>query len=174
MAEQIYIAEGLNTYGIKILKRGIDSRFAKGTGGTNMFSNQSMGMVSEFAKKENGGLIFNLPNEKTIDIQRSKIIADMQYNTLVPTSAVNEPSLFISARCKNLITSMKNHRLKENSEKESEKYKDFSDSLRILYATIADFEYQDPHLMVMEGRNQYSDPQYQNISTSDEQSWMGS
>jgi len=172
MAQQIYIAEGLNTYGIKIIKRACDTRFAKGAGGTNMFSNQSQGLVSEWAKPENGGLIFNLPNEKTIDIQRQNIIKDLQYNTLLPTSPTNEPRLFISARCKNLIASMKNHRCEENSEKENAKYKDFSDSLRLTYAILCDFEYQDPKSMVMDGLNKYANPQYQNINAPEDQGWM--
>jgi hypothetical protein len=173
MAKNIYIAEGLNTYGIKIIKRGCDTRFAKGAGGTNMFSNQSQGLVSEWAKPENGGLIFNLPNEKCIDVQRQNIIKDLQYNTLLPVSPTNEPRLFISARCKNLIASLKNHRCEENTEKENAKYKDFSDCARILYATIDNFEYQDPRLMVMDGANKFTDPQYQTLNTPDNQSWMG-
>jgi hypothetical protein len=173
MAKNIYLAEGLNEYGIKIIKRGIDTRFAKGSGSGNYFSGESTGLVSEFAKKENGGLIFTLPNEKIIDIQKDNIHKDFAYNTLIPINSFNEPSLFISAKCQNLIMSLKNHRLKEDAEVESEKYKDFSDTLKILYATINNFEYDDPQ-MRQQAQEQYVDTrQYYNNSGDRSQAWMG-
>jgi hypothetical protein len=174
LATKIYMAEGLNSHGIKILKRGIDTRFAKGSGSGNYFSGESQGLVSEFAKKENGGLVFNLPNEKIIDIQKNNIIKDLQYNTIIPVNSFNEPSLFISSKCQNLIMSLKNHRLEEQTEKEAEKYKDASDTMRILYATIHDIRFEDPQLRVQD-ENQYQNMSpYVTLGGSDvNQAWMG-
>jgi hypothetical protein len=149
MARQIYMKDGTSEYGIKILKRGIDTRFAKGSGSANYFSNSSLGIVQEFAKKENGGLVFDMPSEKTIDVQKMIITKDMQYNTLIPLSPFNDVNLIISPNLTNLIISMNNHRLKEDAEQEDDKYKDFSDTLKILYATMADWIYKDPNETVI-------------------------
>jgi hypothetical protein len=144
MAKEIYITDGTSQYGIQINKRGIDTRFAKGSGSGSYFSNSTLGIVSEFAKKDNGGLVFDCPNEKFIDIQKNNIITDFRYNTLIPLGAFNEPSLSIDPDLFNLIDSLRNHRLEEDSEKEAEKYKDFSDALKILYATMEGWSYVDP------------------------------
>jgi hypothetical protein len=136
IAREILMKDGSIQYGIKIQKRGIDTRFAKGSGSGNFFSTETIGIVGDFAKKENGGIVFSMPDEKVIDVQKSNIKTDLQYNTLVEKTPYNEPALYVAPWCLNLIQSLSNHRLEEDSEKESEKYKDFSDTLRILYATI--------------------------------------
>jgi hypothetical protein len=136
LSKHILVHDGTLTYGNKIRKRGIDTRFAKGAGSGSFFTGDTQGLVSEWAKASNGGLIWHCPYEKTIDVQRSHITDDLMYNTTLDMGAFNEPSLYISPKCKNLITSLSSHRLEEDSEAESPKYKDFSDALRILYATI--------------------------------------
>lgn len=141
MAREIYAHDGAE-YGFKISKRGIDTRFIKGTGSASYYSGDTVGLVGEFAKKQNGGLQFTPPWEKSIDMALSSITADLQYNKLIPVSAFNTPKLYISPKCLNLIQSMKNHRLEEGLEKESPKYKDFSDALKIMYATM-DEKYVD-------------------------------
>jgi len=83
-----------------------------------------------------------MPAERIIDVQRDVITKDLQYNKLATINAFNEPNLFIAPWCTNMINSFKNHRLEEDSEKEAEKYKDFSDALRILYATIDGIKYR--------------------------------
>jgi hypothetical protein len=53
---------------------------------------------------------------------------------------------------------MKNHRLELDSEIENEKYKDFSDALRILYAGIAGIKYKSPRAKEeekIEKKNEY-------------------
>lgn len=136
MAAEIHAKDGIE-YGIKVKKRFIDTRFAKGSGGWN-WSTSTAGVVEQFAKNENGGLKFEMPYEKTIDAQREKIKTDMTYNELVEVNQFNEPSFSVDPRCKNVIASLRNHRLEEGSEKESEKYKDPSDALRINYAGFQD------------------------------------
>jgi phage terminase large subunit len=128
--------DGTLEWGIKIRKRALDTRFSKGVGSGSYFSGDTQGLVSEWAKPANGGLHWHCPYEKIIDIQRSAITDDLSYNTTLPVGPFNEPNLYVSPVCKNLIMSLMNHRLEEDSESESEKYKDFSDCLRILYASI--------------------------------------
>jgi phage terminase large subunit len=146
LSTMIYTREGLSD-GIKILKRFCDTRYAKGAGSGTI---QTIGLMDEWAKPANGSMQFELPPEKMIDIQRERIKADMEYNKLLPISQFNEPTFSVAPRCQNLIASLKNHRLEidkqgETKEKESEKYKDFSDALRIGYAGLHDFKYRDPN-----------------------------
>ena len=142
MAREIY-AHDRNDVGLRVVKRGIDTRFAKGSGSGSFYTGDTMGLVSEFAKKENGALKFECPWEKTIDVQHSAITKDLQYNTLLALTSYNEPNLFIAPWCLNTIQSLKNHRLEEDSEKESETYKDYSDALRICYATMENVTYKN-------------------------------
>lgn len=126
----------------KVLKRFIDSRFAKGVGSAGMW-NRSEGLIEQWAKPENGGLRFVLPREGLIDAQRMVIKGDLNYNPNLPVTVFNEPTLFISPSCRNLIQSMKNHRLCEDSEKEDERYKDMSDALRLAYAGVNKWLWQE-------------------------------
>jgi hypothetical protein len=149
LAKEIYAREG-SVYGIEAKHRYVDTRYALGAGSRNMSTNTTIGMVEMMAKAENGGILLELPNVKHIDAQREIIKADMLYNTHAPVSQFNEPTLFIDPSCKNLITTLKNHRLVEDpsggsKEVESEKYKDASDALRIAYAGIFNnFSYSKP------------------------------
>jgi hypothetical protein len=72
------------------------------------------------------------------------IVQDLQVNTLAALSALNDASLFVAPWCKNMITSLKNHRLEMDSEEENARYKDFSDALRIGYAGIDGHKWKDP------------------------------
>lgn len=134
MASAIQVTEGAQ-YGIIPRARSIDTRFAKGAGGGN-WSTSTEGVVKQFAKPENGGIVWSMPKERIIDVQREKIHADMLWNKTLPKGEFNEPSFSIDPSCKNLIASLKNHRLEEDSEKESEKFKDPSDALRIGWASM--------------------------------------
>jgi len=142
MSREIY-AHDRNDVGMRVIKRAIDTRFAKGSGGGSFYAGDTQGLVSEFAKRDNGGLRFECPWEKSIDMQHSNIVKDMQFNTLLELSTFNEPNLFVAPWCLNTIQSLKNHRLEEDSEKESELYKDYSDALRICYAAIDNVTYKN-------------------------------
>ncbi len=142
LAKQLYSKDGTE-YGIKIRDRFIDSRYAKGAGSWN-WSTSTQGIVELFAKPENGGLIFKCPPEKVIDAQKSVLHNDMLYNKHAPISEFNEPSFSIDPECRNTIISLKNHRLEEGTEKESEKYKDPLDTVRINFAGFHDFKYKNP------------------------------
>lgn len=141
LAKQIYLYDGTAENGIKIEKRFMDTRFAKGAGGEN-WSTSTVGIVHEFSKPENGGLIFTLPAETAIDRQRNIIIDQMKYNTNLPVNEFNSPDYYIMPHCKNIIQSLENHRCIEGTEKEDEKYKDPSDMLRIMSAGMEDHRYK--------------------------------
>lgn len=135
LAKEIYAADGIE-HGFKVKKRGIDTRFAKGSGGWNWSTGTTQGVVEQYAKKENGGLLFTMPPESMIDSQRQFITKRMEYNRLAPLGPFNMPQFSIHSRCQNIKASLMSHRLEEDSEKESEKFKDFSDMIRIMFAII--------------------------------------
>jgi hypothetical protein len=135
IARAIYAGDGVEN-GVKIRKRGIDTRFAKGSGGWNWSTGTTQGIVEQYAKKENGGLLFTMPPESMIDSQRQLIQKLMDYNKLIPTGPYNSPQFSVNPKCKNIIASLLSHRLEEDSEKESEKFKDFSDMVRIMFAVV--------------------------------------
>lgn len=140
IARACYACDGAE-HGITIKSRLVDPRYAKGAGDWN-WSTSTEGLVEQFAKRENGGLLLTLPEIKRLDAQREAIHADMQWNTMQSIGQFNEPSFSVDPKCKNLITSLLNHRLEDDSDKEDEKYKDPSDALRIGYAGI--FGWEDP------------------------------
>jgi len=142
IAKEIYAGDGVE-YGFKIRKRGIDTRFAKGSGGWNWSTGATLGVVEQYAKKENGGLIFTMPAEKMIDSQRQFIHKLMFHNKLIPLGQFNMPQFSVHPRCQNIIASLTNHRLEEDSEKESEKFKDYSDMMRIMFSVVE--KWKDPN-----------------------------
>jgi Phage terminase large subunit len=144
LSNNFLLKDGYNEYGFEIFERYIDTRFAKGTGAQNYFSGATLGLVGEFAKKENGGIFFVSPNEKTIDIQREAIIKDLEYRPDIEAGSYNHPHFYVDPSCVNLIESLKLHRLKEDSEAEDQKRKDFSDALKILYAGMSTVEWEGP------------------------------
>jgi hypothetical protein len=142
ISRAIFAKDGAE-HGITVKARLADPRYAKGAGAWN-WSTSTEGLVELFAKKENGGILLRLPEEKRLDAQRETLLADMQCNPLQARSPFNEPSFSVSPRCKNVISSLLNHRLEDESDKEDEKYKDPSDALRIAYAGIRPYEANKP------------------------------
>jgi hypothetical protein len=139
ISRSIYAHDG---EGAKILKRFIDTRFALGSGSQNLWDKSTQGIVAEFCRPENGGILFEMPVVTAIDAARSKINDDLKYNTLMHISQFNKPRFLINPCCKNTIDSLMNHRMEEDTVKEHDKYKDFSDTLRILYAGMYDLKYK--------------------------------
>jgi hypothetical protein len=159
LATQFYAAES----GLTITSRFMDTYFAKGFGSkqSNLINNTE-GLCESFARPENGGMRFMLPQEVNIDNARDKIKTDMRWNTLIPRTALNEPCLYVSANCKNVIRALKHHRYEDDNERESETYKDFSDVIRIAYAGMG--EYRWP----------VKPKARPDMAVHDGQSWMGS
>lgn len=143
VARACYSKDGAE-FGVTIKTRLADPRFAKGAGDWN-WSTSTEGLVEQFAKRENGGLLLSLPEVKRLDAQREVIHADMLWNSLMDRGPFNEPAFSVSPKCKNLIASLSNHRLELDTDKEDEKYKDPSDALRIGYAGIVPWEDPTPH-----------------------------
>jgi hypothetical protein len=171
-AREVYIKDGLQEHGINVFSRYIDTRFAKGSGGEN-WSSDTLGIIETFSDPKNGGLKFEKPYEKIIDAQRNRILEDMQYNTLCERNAFNEPDFYVAPWCRNVRQSLKYHRCEDDSEKESEKYKDPSDAIRITYAGLSEFRYRDPARFARGGalRRIESAEEYAGVGTSE--SWMG-
>lgn len=132
LAQQIFLHDG-EKWGMHPVARYIDTRYAKGAGGTS-WSTGTQGIIAELAKVN---LHFIAPAERIIDVQREKILDAMRYNPQLPMSETNRPLLYIAPWCRNMITSMRLHRTEENSERETEKYKDASDALRICFAGMS-------------------------------------
>jgi hypothetical protein len=116
-----------------VLAHFVDPRYAKGAGGWN-WSTSTEGLVEQFKREENGGLNFQLPEITLLDSQHQVIHSEMVWDQSQAISWGNEPSFSVSPLCRNVIASLMNHRLEDGSEKESEKYKDPSDALRICWA----------------------------------------
>jgi hypothetical protein len=135
--------DGTQDYEIPLIKRFIDTRFAAGSGGTN-WSTNTVGLVQEMAKTENGGIELSLPPIPALTAMRGVLHTQMQYNTLISVSAFNEPSLLVYGHCHNLIQSLTNHRLEEGCEKEDDRWKDMSDALRLWRAGISECKYIPP------------------------------
>ena len=138
LAREFYASES----GYTITERYIDTRFAKGFGSkqSNLI-NTTEGLVETFAKQQNGGMLFLLPQEVNIDAANDKIKADLRWNQLVERNSTNEPCLFISSKCSNLIRALKHHRYEDDSEKELETFKDMSDCLTQLYGGLSEYRW---------------------------------
>jgi hypothetical protein len=149
LAEMIYASDG-SEYGIQIINRFIDTRYSKGAGGDNVMTN-AVAITETFKRPENGGLILNTPPEKMIDIQRANILQDLEHNKLLPVTPFNQPDLYVAPWCKNTIHFLELHR-EELDGSESEKHKDGSDALRILYAGMVDFKYRGKSKKIRTGR----------------------
>lgn len=143
MAKEIYAKDGIE-FGIKNYGRFIDTRFAKGSGSWS-WSTKTEGIIVEFAKKENGGLLFRMPPEKMIDAQKDVFKKDLEWNKFAEINEFNEPAFSVDPGCRNTIISLQNHRLEEGTERESDKYKEPSDVIRILWAGLGNFKYEDPN-----------------------------
>lgn len=128
-----------NTYdktyhGINIMARGIDTRFAKGSGAGST-TNNTRGIIIEMADQANGGLLFETPPEYMIDGQRDRIRELLNYDVLVPVTAFNKPKMYVLPHCENIIDTFKLHRFdRDGKDKEDEKRKDPSDAMKICLA----------------------------------------
>jgi PBSX family phage terminase large subunit len=120
---------------VKVNIRACDPYFARGVGGSD-WSSGTEGLVEEWARPENGGIIWTLPERNVLSVQRNTINQLMDYNDEIPISSINRPGLYIFPHCENLKTTLKLHRDSNEKDTEDEKHKDFSDALRILMAVM--------------------------------------
>lgn len=128
---------------LKIYGRAADPYFSKGVGGGDWSSNTE-GLVNEWARPENGGVLWTLPDSKLLSAQKNTINTLLDFNDEVEISAINDAHLFVLPHCQNTITTLKYHRTSDDKEIEDEKHKDFSDALRILMAVMYYTPYVNP------------------------------
>lgn len=131
----------------KITERYVDTRFAKASGARS-WSTQTDGLVAEFANPRNGGMVFKMPPERMIDVQRDNLREMLKYNENIPMCSINEPRFFVMPHCKNVIASLKFHRFNigdsNRAAGEDDKYKDPSDAVKICKAGMEKVEYKHP------------------------------
>lgn len=127
--------QGKQNKNVNVLIRACDPYFAKGVGGSD-WSSDTDGLVQEWARPENGGIVWTLPERKVLCVQKNTVNELMKYNDEMPISAINRPSFYVAPHCQNLLTSLKLHRDSSEKDTEDEKHKDFSDALRILMSVM--------------------------------------
>lgn len=127
---------------VNVVTRACDPYFAKGVGGGD-WSSDTDGLVEEWARPENGGLIWTLPERNVLSVQRNTINTLLDFNDKIPISSINRPSLYIFPHLLNLKTTFKHHRDSNEKDCEDETYKDFSDALRILMSVMYYTKYKE-------------------------------
>lgn len=171
LAKVIYATEGSATHGIQIRKRFVDTRYAKAAGGAN-WTTSTKGLIETWAKRENGGILLEGPAEATMSAIKTTIASELSYNKFMPIGPYNEPTLYVDPSCVNLIQSLTNHRCVEGKEVEDEKYKDFSDTIKIFRSGLVTCQWRDPTKKQVISN---MDPGYQPIWQGGKKSnsWMG-
>lgn len=129
--------------GLKIYGRAADPYFAKGVGGGDWSSNTE-GLVNEWARPENGGIRWTLPESDVLSVQANTISNLLDFNDEIPVNSMNDAKLFVMPHCVNTLTMLKYHRFSDQKDIQDEKYKDFSDALRILMAIMYYTPYVNP------------------------------
>lgn len=124
-------------YGIQIVNRFLDTRFAKASGQESIVT-ESKGLIETLRQPHNGGLYWNCPYEKIIDVQRVEILNRLDYNRMAGISPLNRPTMYFAPWCKNTIRAVKNHRDDLDKNKEDPRYKDPIDAIRICMAGMKD------------------------------------
>lgn len=138
----IKLFDGTNQFGIQIIKRGIDPRFARNT--ASNYTKDVQGIVLDYL---NYGIDFELPDLGLISVGRDAIRKDIKFDKAMPEGLYNEPDLFVMPHCKNTIRSLDRHYWENNdkgSEKESEEFKDPSDCARMFKALEANIGWKPP------------------------------
>jgi len=126
-------------FGNKILRRAIDPRGAKTSGGA--MAKESQGIILEYAKY---GLIFEPPPFELIETQKFVLTELLKYDPQIPISVFNEPRIFFAPHCLNSIRAMERHYWLEGKEKEAETYKDPVDCIRYMLSLLGGVQYIPP------------------------------
>jgi hypothetical protein len=131
ISQVIKILDGTQ-YGLQIVKRGIDPRFAR-----NSESNYTKNVEGLVLSYQNYDLNFELPDQKLMSNARDRIRTLMKYDKQMSTHIYNEPDLFIMPHCINTIRAFDRHYWEDGKDKESEEYKDPCDCARMFFALEA-------------------------------------
>lgn len=136
--EKIYSkvrVEGVNG---EFSHRAVDTRFVKGSGAASTTLGGTQGLIITWALPENGGMRFNTPPEKMIDVQRDNLKELMSYDeNLGYIPGLNEPSWYAMPHCHNVIDAGLHHRMDNDKKTEHPKRKDVIDAIRICHAYMA-------------------------------------
>lgn len=129
-------------YGIEIMKRGIDPRFARNT--ESNYSKSVEGIILDYQRYD---IDFELPDQKLMSTGRDAIRMDLKYDKGQPSHIYNEPDMVFMPHCQNTIRSVNRHYWDDNAkgkEKEAEEFKDPSDCLRMYKALTANAGWKQP------------------------------
>jgi hypothetical protein len=131
-------------YGLRMLRRAMDPRFGAATKGEYGRSTESL--MAEYSKH---GVDFELPACEKIDVQRDVIRDMLRCNKDQPINQYNKPRIFWMPHCENSIRCIERHYWDEEAsrkgkERETDRYKDFVDTVRYLLALIGDVKWEAP------------------------------
>jgi len=127
---------------ITITARAIDTRFVKASGAASSTLG-TKGLISTMSDPSNGGMTFETPPERMIDVQRDRIQALMDYNReLGLIAGHNEPHFYVMPHCYNVIDAFKHHRIDKDKRAEDQKRKDAIDAVRITMALMAEYAHK--------------------------------
>jgi phage terminase large subunit len=128
---------------VTVKERYVDTRFAKASGARS-WSTNTEGLISEFSKPANGGIVLKQPQERIIDVQKDIIRETMKINDVIPVCSINQSRFLAMPHCHNVIDSCLNHRYDMDNVTEDERRKDPSDALRICFAGMSNYDWKDP------------------------------
>jgi len=134
---------GDEQYNVSVVERYVDTRFAKASGAKS-WSTNTEGLITEFAKPENGGINLKQPEECIIDVQKDIMREAIKINDVIPVCSINQSRLLVMPHCHNFIDSAINHRFDRDNTTEDEKRKDPSDAARICFAGMSKYPWRDP------------------------------
>lgn len=138
----------MSQYGLTMITRFIDRRFARGT--EVDWSKKTEGIITEYAQY---GIDFQLPPAERIDPQREKIRELLRFNKSLVMTDHNRPSMFIMPHCVNTRRAFERHYWEEGSEKEAERYKDPIDVFRYILAGVGSESYREVNPLPNKGSN---------------------
>lgn len=119
-------------YGIKIVKRGIDPRFARNS--EVNYTKQVEGLVMDYHRH---GVDFELPDLKLMSTARDRARDLMKFDKDLGLNAYNEPQILFMPHCVNSIRAVDRHYWEEGTDTEAEQYKDACDCMRMFLALEA-------------------------------------
>lgn len=135
------IIDGTNDLGLATPVRIIDPRYARNT--EHEYTKSTTGIVDYYTQY---GIKFNYPPTDKIASGRDWIREISHYDKSQTICATNEPQLYIDVKCQNSYRCLTKHYY-EKENKETEKYKDPVDCLRMFGAFIGykKHMYRKPH-----------------------------
>jgi hypothetical protein len=126
--------------GLNMQRRAMDPRFGKGTEGE--YGRGTESLMTDYAKFLQP--VFELPPAERIDVQRDAIRRLLHWDPSIPVGWHNRPHMYFMPHCINSIRAIERHYWDEEKEAESERYKDFVDTIRNMMALLGHHKYVEP------------------------------